>query len=118
MRTIICVLCILPGAGYPAMVNKTREVGENAKILGAKNVCVACTPHKGTFNLTVAQKAVNDFNKAGKILKNEFDITFCNQNHGYEFHPHGNGALMDFIITETDPQYASFEIDILRTFFP
>lgn len=112
------MFCSSFGVGYADLVNKTREVGENAKVLGAKFVRVAMIPHKGVFNLEVAQKAVNDFNAAGKILKDEFNITFCYHNHGYEFHPHGNGTLMDYIITETDPQYVSFEIDILWTFFP
>ncbi|MEL7589145.1 MAG: sugar phosphate isomerase/epimerase [Prolixibacteraceae bacterium] len=112
------MFCSSFGVGYPDLVNKTREVGENASVLGAKFVRVAWIPHEGTFNSEIAQKAVSDFNKAGKILKDEFDITFCYHNHGYEFHPHGNGTLMDFIITETDPKYVSFEIDILWTFFP
>ena len=112
------MFCSSFGVSYPDLVNKTREVGENAKVLGAKFVRVAWIPHQGIFNLEVAQKAVNDFNMAGKVLREEFGITFCYHNHGYEFHPHGNGTLMDYIITETDPKYVSFEIDILWTFFP
>jgi len=110
--------CSSYGIGYLDLVNKTREVGSDAKALGAKFVRVAMIPHKGSFSLEIAQKAVEDFNKAGKILKDEFGITFCYHNHGYEFSPHENGTLMDYLIQKTDPKYVSFEIDILWTFFP
>jgi sugar phosphate isomerase/epimerase len=112
------MFCSSFGVSYPELVNKSSEVGENAKVLGAKFVRVAMIPHKGAFSLEMAQKAVEDFNKAGKILKDEFGITFCYHNHGYEFYPHEKGTLMDYIIQETDPKYVSFEIDILWTFFP
>ena len=112
------MFCSSFGVGYPDLVNKTREVADNAQTLGAKFVRVAWIPHEAPFDLQDAQKAVEDFNKAGKILKEEFGITFCYHNHGYEFHPFENGTLMDYMITKTDPDYVSFEIDILWTFFP
>jgi sugar phosphate isomerase/epimerase len=93
-------------------------VGANAKTLGAKFVRVAWIPHTAPFTLEIAQKAVEDFNTAGKILKDEFGQTFCYHNHGYEFYKHENGTLMDYIIQKTNPKYVSFEIDILWTFFP
>lgn len=95
-----------------------NEVGSNAKALGAKHVRVASIPHTAPFTLELAQKAVEDFNKGGKILKEEFGIIFCYHNHGFEFEPYENGTLMDYIIQKTDPKYVSFEIDILWTFFP
>ena len=79
---------------------------------------VAWIPHDAPFKLEDAQKAVADFNKAGKILKDEFGLSFCYHNHGYEFHPHEGGTLMDYIIQKTDPKYVNFEMDILWTFFP
>ena len=112
------MFCSSFGVGYADLVNKTREVGANAKTLGAKFVRVAWIPHEAPFDLLDAQKAVENFNKAGKILKEEFGITFCYHNHGYEFYPHKNGTLMDYMIAETNPEYVSFEIDILWTFFP
>lgn len=112
------MFCSSFGVGYPDLTTKTREVGQNAKTLGAKYVRVASIPHKGPFTVDMAQKAVEDFNAAGKILKDEFGITFCYHNHGYEFYPYEKGTLMDYIIQKTDPKYVSFEIDILWTFFP
>jgi sugar phosphate isomerase/epimerase len=110
--------CSSFGVGYPDLTTKTREVGANAKTLGAKFVRVAWIPHTAPFTLEIAQKAVEDFNTAGKILKDEFGQTFCYHNHGYEFYKHENGTLMDYIIQKTNPKYVSFEIDILWTFFP
>lgn len=112
------MFCSSFGVGYTDLIAKTREVGENAKALGAKFVRVAWVPHDGLFTLEVAKKTVEDFNKAGKFLKDEFGITFCYHNHGYEFSPYENGSLMDYIIQNTNPKYVSFEIDILWTFFP
>ena len=63
-----------------------------------------------------AKKAVEDFNRAGKVLQ-ENGITFCYHDHGYEFQPYGEGTLMDYIIQNTDPKYVSFEMDVLWTQF-
>lgn len=110
------MFCSSFGVSYPDLTTKTREVGENAKTLGAKYVRVAYVAHEGIFTQEMAQKAVEDFNKAGKVLKDEFGITFCYHNHGYEFVPYENGTLMDYIIQKTDSKYVSFEIDILWSF--
>lgn len=112
------MFCSSFGVGYPDLVNKTREVAENAKTLGAKFVRVAWIPHEAPFDLEDANKAIADFNKAGKILKEEHGLTFCYHNHGYEFYPYGNGTLFDYMMEETNPENVSYEIDILWTFFP
>jgi sugar phosphate isomerase/epimerase len=112
------MFCSSYGVGYKDLVIKTREVGETAQALGAKYVRVAWIPHEAPFTLEDARKSVDDFNKAGKVLKEEFDITFCYHNHGYEFHPYKDGTLFDYMMLESDPRYVSFEIDILWTYFP
>ena len=110
--------CSSFGVGYPDLQNKLAEVGSNAKTLGASFVRVAWVPHKGPFTLELARQTVADFNNFGKQLKEQFGLTFCYHNHGYEFEKYEDGTLMDYIIQNTDPQYVSFEIDILWTFFP
>lgn len=110
--------CSSFGVGYADALNKTQEVGNNAKTLGASYVRVAWVPHNGPFTLEMAEKTVADFNKIGKQLKDEFGLTFCYHNHGYEFEKHGDGTLMDYIIRNTDPKYVSFEMDLLWTYFP
>jgi sugar phosphate isomerase/epimerase len=110
--------CSSFGVGYPDLENKIGEVAKNAKILGAEYVRVAWIPHtKGEFTLEVAKKTVADFNKFGETLKKE-GLTFCYHNHGYEFYKHENGTLFDYIVQNTKPEYVSFEMDILWTFFP
>ena len=100
------------GAGYEQLVRSPDSVVMNAKLLGAKFVMCAWIPHKdGVLTFEDAKKAVADFNAAGKVLK-EQGITFCYHTHGYEFQPHEGGTLMDYIITNTNPEYVSFEMDI------
>jgi sugar phosphate isomerase/epimerase len=105
------------GTGYEALIKDPQAVADRAKILGAKYVMVAWIPHKtGSFNFENAKKAVQDFNAAGKVLK-ENGITFCYHAHGYEFWPHEKGTLLDYIITNTNPEYVSFEMDIMWIHF-
>ncbi len=105
------------GAGYEELINKTDSVIYKAKALGAKYVMCAWIPHKvGSFNFDNAKKAVADFNKAGKILK-ENGLTLCYHAHGYEFWPHEGGTLLDYIIQNTNPDYVSFEMDIMWIHF-
>lgn len=110
--------CSSFGTSYANAQNKTAEVGRDAKTLGASYVRVAWIMDKPPFTLADAQKAVETFNRVGKQLKDDFGLTFCYHNHGYEFEKHENGTLMDYLIQKTDPTYVSFELDILWTFFP
>ncbi len=99
------------GASYETLVNDTQSIIERAKIYGARYVMTAWVPHeKGQFNLDNAKQAVEDFNTFGKKLADN-GITFTYHAHGYEFHPHEDGTLLDYIIQNTDPRYVSFEMD-------
>lgn len=105
------------GASFEELQNKPDSVALRAKKLGSKYVMTAWVPHKrGEFNLDDAKKAVEVFNKAGKVLK-EHGLTFCYHAHGYEFQPYGKGTLLDYIFENTDPQYVSFEMDIMWIHF-
>ena len=110
--------CSSFGVSYGDALNKTAEVGQNARTLGAEYIRVASIPHTGPFTLDMARKTVTDFNQIGKLLKEEYGITFCYHNHGFEFEKHENGTLYDYIVQQTNPQYVSFELDILWTVFP
>lgn len=110
--------CSSFGVGFKDLMEKTATVAENAKTLGAEYVRVAWIPHEGAFTLEDAQQTIRDFNAVGKVLKEDYGLTFCYHNHGYEFEPYGEGTLFDLIVQETDPSYVSFEMDILWTFFP
>ncbi len=106
------------GADYTALAKSTDETIKNAKILGASYVMVASIPHdRSGFTLENAKKAVEDFNRSGKILK-ENGITLTYHNHGFEFVPYEDGTLFDYLVQNTNPEYVSFEMDILWTAFP
>lgn len=105
------------GAGYEQIVKDPQGVADRARALGAKYVMTAWIPHKkDSFNLDNARKAVDDFNAVGKVLKDN-GLTFCYHVHGYEFWPYQNGTLLDYIITNTNPEYVSFEMDVMWTHF-
>lgn len=110
--------CSSFGVSYGDAQNKTAEVAQNAKTLGASFVRVAWIMQKPPFTIEDAKKAVENFNKIGKQLKDEFGLTFCYHNHGYEYAKYEDGTLMDYIIQNTNPDYVSFELDILWAFFP
>lgn len=112
------IKCSSYGVSYDDLVNKTAEVANTAKTLGAEYVRVAGIPHSGAFTLENAQKAVADFNKYGKILKDQYGLTFIYHNHGFEFQPYEDGTLYDYLVKNTDPKYVSLEMDILWAFFP
>jgi sugar phosphate isomerase/epimerase len=101
------------GAGYEQLVKDPMDVIQRAKALGASYVMTAWIPHdKQDFKFENAKKAVEDFNRVGKIMK-EHGLTFCYHIHGYEFRPHEKGTLFDYIVKNTNPKYVSFELDVL-----
>jgi sugar phosphate isomerase/epimerase len=121
LRTLIDargIKCSSFGVSYDDFINKTAEVAQNAKALGAQYVRVAGIPHKGAFTLAEAQKAIEGFNRVGKILKEQYGLSFIYHNHGFEFQPYQDGTLYDYIVKQTDLRYVSFELDILWAFFP
>ncbi len=111
------MICTSYGTSYDALLNKMDTVIQDAKTLGAEFVRVAWVPHKSPMDLDLAQKTVADFNRFGQKLK-ENGLTFCYHNHGYEFTPYNNGTYFDYIVQNTNPDYVSFEMDILWVFHP
>src|SRR5258705_4109438 len=100
------------GANYEQLVRAPDSVAWRAKALGAKYVMCAWIPHdNGVLTFENAKKAVEDFNKAGKVLKDN-GLIFCYHAHGYEFQPYENGTLLDYVFKNTNPEYVSFEMDI------
>lgn len=106
------LVCTSYGVYYDALINKTESVIRDAKTLGAEFVRVGMIPHKGEFTVQQADAAVKDFNRVGQQLK-ENGIEFSYHNHGYDFTPYENGTLYDYLIQHTNPDFVSFELDIL-----
>lgn len=111
------MICTSYGVSYDALQNKMDAVIQDTKTLGAEFVRVAWIPHTAPMDLTLAQKTVADFNSFGQKLK-ENGLTFCYHNHGFEFLPYQNGTYFDYIVQNTNPDYVSFEMDILWVFHP
>ena len=100
------------GADYGQLVRSPDSVVMRAKALGSKYVMCAWIPHQdGVLTIDDAKKAVEDFNKAGKYLKDN-GLIFCYHAHGYEFQPYEDGTLLDYIFKNTNAEYVSFEMDI------
>lgn len=111
------MICTSYGVSYEALNKKTDQVIQEAKTLGAKYVRVAWIPHKGPFDLNLAQEVVGIFNRAGEQLA-KANLTFCYHNHGFEFAPYQDGTYFDYLVKATNPKYVSFELDILWAFHP
>ncbi len=109
--------CTSYGVGYGALVNETDRVAEEAITLGAKYVRVAWIPHEGEFSAEDVQRTAEDFNRAGKKLR-EKGIYFCYHNHGFEFRPYRDGTLFDYLVELTNPEYVSFQMDIFWVAHP
>ncbi|HEX8850475.1 MAG TPA: sugar phosphate isomerase/epimerase [Gemmatimonadaceae bacterium] len=103
--------------GYEDLRDHPETVIANAKALGAKWVGLAWYPHEGAFTEADARKAIADFNRFGRTMK-DAGLSFFYHDHGYEPVPYGDGTLLDLIIRETDPQLVHFEMDVLWTYLP
>jgi sugar phosphate isomerase/epimerase len=110
--------CTSYGVGYDDLVSKKDEVGQRAKVLGAKYVRVAWIPHDAPFTVEHLRKAVSDFNVAGKYLRERYGLIFCYHNHGYEFQPMEGGTMFDYMMKNTNPEDVSYELDVLWAFHP
>lgn len=100
------------GAGYQQLIDDPQSIVDNANAFGAKFVMCAWIPHPGdTFTIEHVQKAAEVFNNAGRLMK-ENGISFNYHIHGYEFRPHEDGTLFDYLVRHTDPQYVNFELDV------
>lgn len=105
------------GTGFEELEKDPQAVADRAKALGAKYVMCAWIPHKkGEFNQENADRAIAVFNRGGEILR-ENGITFKYHVHGYEFQPHGDGTLLDYMIQNTDPNYVALQMDVMWTHF-
>ncbi|MFT3748392.1 MAG: sugar phosphate isomerase/epimerase [Agriterribacter sp.] len=99
------------GADFKQLSENPGKAVETAKTYGAKYVMVAWIPHGENYTIDDAKNAVEVFNRAGKILK-EQGISLCYHAHGYEFLPYENGTIFDYMAEHMNPEYANFEMDV------
>lgn len=104
-------------APYEMLRDSIDRVIADAKALGVTYVGTAWYPHDGPFTEATARKAIADFNKFGKSIK-DAGLRFFYHNHGYEPERYDSETLLDLIIRETDPSLVYFEEDVLWTYLP
>lgn len=92
-------------------------VAAEAKALGLEYAGCAWANHKDPFDEAQAREVIEVFRKAGAATK-KLGIRFFYHLHGFEFAKHGDGTLADLLITGTDPDLVSFQMDVLWVFFP
>jgi sugar phosphate isomerase/epimerase len=96
---------------YERFRDDADAVAHEAQALGLQYAGCAWIPHEGDFDEKECRDAIAVFNKAGEVLA-EHGVKFFYHNHGYEFQPHGQGTLMDLMMSETNPKFVRYEMDI------
>jgi sugar phosphate isomerase/epimerase len=100
------------GADYNDLDKNVQKVVADAKAFGVKYVMCAWIPHaEGPLSMSDANKAVEVFNRAGKVLA-ENGISLCYHMHGYEFTAAPAGTVFDEMVKGCDPRYINFELDV------
>ena len=100
------------GADFKQLKENPQAAVDEAKAFGAKYVVCFWIPHDGdAFTLDNMKEAVSVFNKAGKLLKDN-GLSLCYHPHGFEFRPYQGATLFDYLVSQTDPRYLNFEMDI------
>lgn len=99
-------------ADFNQLATNPQSAVDQAKLFGAKYVVCFWIPHEGdNFTIDDTKKAVEVFNSAGKLLK-ENEISLCYHPHGYEFRAYENGTLFEYLMNNLKPEYCNFEMDV------
>jgi len=102
---------------YEKYRDDLASIAKEAEALGLKYAGCAWIPHEGDFTEKTCREAIAVFNKAGEALA-KHHIKFFYHVHGYEFQKHGQDTLLDLLITETKPEYVSYEMDVFWIVHP
>ena len=99
-----------------ALLKEPARFIDDAKYFGVQYVGNAWFPHDPPFDAADADRAVEAFNTAGRLLK-DAGLTFFYHAHGFEFAPGATGGtLFDVIVARTDPENVKFQLDTLWAF--
>lgn len=102
---------------YERFRDDPEGVARDAKTLGMKYAGCAWIAHNGDFDEKTCRAAIAVFNHAGEVLA-KHGLKFFYHVHGYEFQPYGNGTLLDVLISDTNPKYVNFQMDVFWIVFP
>jgi sugar phosphate isomerase/epimerase len=96
---------------YAMFRDSPSQLADEAKALGLATIGCPSLPQRDALDETGCRSAVEVFNRAGQIFSQR-GIAFFYHPHGYEFKPLGQGTLFDLLVTNTDPRYVHFQMDI------
>jgi sugar phosphate isomerase/epimerase len=104
---------------YDYYRTNAHGVAHEASALGLKYAGCAWITHDKNlpFDEKTAREAVAVFNHAGEVLA-AHGIKFFYHTHGYEFQPYKDGTLFDLIMTETNPKFVRYEMDVFWIVHP
>jgi len=102
---------------YERFRDDVDGVARDAKALGLQYAGCAWIPHKGDFDEKTCREAIAVFNRAGEALAKS-GVKFFYHTHGYEFQPFGQGTLFDLLLSETKPNFVSYQMDIFWIVHP
>src|SRR5882724_661571 len=102
---------------YERFRDDVEGVARDAKALGLQYAGCAWIPHTGNFDEKTCREAIAVFNRAGEALA-KHGLKFFYHTHGYEFQPYGQGTLFDLLMTETNPKFVNYEMDIFWIIHP
>jgi sugar phosphate isomerase/epimerase len=102
---------------YERFRDDVDGVIKDAKALGLQYAGCAWIPHEGNFSEKGCRDAIATFNRVGEALAKQ-NLKFYYHTHGYEFQPFGQGTLLDLLISETNPNFVRYEMDILWIVHP
>lgn len=102
---------------YERFRDAVQDVAREAKTLGVQYVGCAWIPHQNSFDEKTCREAVSVFNRAGEALA-KHGLKFFYHTHGYEFQPFANGTLFDLMMSETKPQFVSYQMDVFWIVHP
>jgi sugar phosphate isomerase/epimerase len=102
---------------YERYRDDVEGVARDAKALGLQYVGCAWIPHEGDFDEKECRDAIGVFNRAGEALAKQ-GLKFFYHTHGYEFQPHGQGTLFDLMMSETQPRFVRYEMDVFWIIHP
>src|SRR5262245_8411195 len=96
---------------YEKFRDDPEGVAKDAEALGLKYAGCAWIAHQGAFSEKDCGETAKVFNSAGETLA-KHGIKFFYHTHGYEFQPYGSGTLFDLLMSETKPEFVTYEMDI------
>jgi sugar phosphate isomerase/epimerase len=104
---------------YDSFRTNLDAIVRDAKALGLEYVGVAWIPHddKAPFDEKTCRAAIEVFNRAGEGLA-KHGLKFFYHVHGYEFQPFRQGTLFDLFMTETNPKWVGFQMDVFWIVHP